>query len=262
MSGGIVSVEDLSYDVQGRRLLDRIDLSLRAGELLAVVGPNGAGKSTLLRTLTAELRGRGRVTVFGTPPERWRPGEIARRRAVLAQHPRLDFGYDVLEVVLLGRIPHQRGGAETAADRALALACLERVGLEALAARNYLTLSGGEQQRVHLARALAQLAGTTGERLLVLDEPTGSLDLAFQHQVLRLGRELCKEGVGILAVLHDLNLAAQYADMVMVLAEGRVLACGAPAEVFTPALVRAAFGHDVLVLEHPDLGCPLIVSAS
>ncbi len=258
----LIEVNGLSFSIAGKTLLEQIELDLAQGELLVVVGCNGAGKSTLLKNITGELSGRGDVQVFGESLDAHRPRELARRRAVLAQHTHLSFGYEVEEVVLLGRIPHQRRQVESDEDREIARESLRRVGLESYASRNYLTLSGGEQQRVHLARVLAQLAGTKGDRLLLLDEPTSSLDLAYQHQVLRLSRELCAEGVGVLAVLHDLNLASQYADKVAVLAGGRILAYGTPFSVLTPETVRTAFGHEVMVVNHPCLNCPLIVSAT
>ncbi len=258
----VVSVSDLDVTVAGRALVNQVEFDLRAGELLVVVGCNGAGKSTLLKHISGELAGKGDIRLFDQRLEKQNLSQLARKRAVLAQQTRLSFGYEVEEVVLLGRIPHQSGQVETQEDREIAWAALERVGLARLAERNYLTLSGGEQQRVHLARVLAQLGGVTGDRLLLLDEPTSSLDLAYQHSVLRLARELGEERVGVMAVLHDLNLASQYATRILVLAEGRVLAYGTPREVLTPEIVRVAFGHDVLIIEHPTLGYPLVVSAS
>ena len=258
----VVSVNSLDVTVAGRELLNQVEFDLRAGELLVVVGCNGAGKSTLLKHISGELSGRGDIRLFDQRIERQKLSQLAKKRAVLAQQTRLSFGYEVEEVVLLGRIPHQSGQVETQEDRQIARAALERVGLSALANRNYLTLSGGEQQRVHLARVLAQLGSVSGDRLLLLDEPTSSLDLAYQHAVLRLARELGTERVGVMAVLHDLNLASQYATRVLVLADGKVLSYGTPREVLTPETVRAAFGHDVLILEHPTLGYPLVVSAN
>ncbi len=258
----VVNVSDLTVSIAGRELLGEVAFSLRAGELVTIIGRNGAGKSTLLKHISGELRGQGNISVFGQKLAGQDLRVLARRRAVLAQQTSLHFGYEVEEVVLLGRIPHHARQMETDEDLALARASLARVGLQHMARRNYLTLSGGEQQRVHLARVLAQLAGVNGDRLLLLDEPTSSLDIAFQHEVLRLARDLGDERVGVLAVLHDLNLAAQYADRVLVLADGRVTAFGAPRDVLTPGTIRTAFGHEVLVLEHPTLGVPLVVSAS
>ncbi|UBV45053.1 heme ABC transporter ATP-binding protein (plasmid) [Deinococcus taeanensis] len=251
-----VSVEALTVTAGGRALLRAVTLHLRRGELLAVLGPNGAGKSTLLRAVTGELAAQG-VQVLGGAPRR---AALARRRAVVAQHTPLTFSHEVLDVVLLGRFPH--GPRETHADRVIARDALARVGLSGYEARDILTLSGGEQQRVHLARALAQLHGPdTADRVLLLDEPTASLDLAQAHGALRVARSLLPGGVGVLTVLHDLNLAAQYADRALLLAQGRVLACGTPGEALTPDTIRAAYGHEVLVTSHPCLACPLIVSA-
>lgn len=261
-NGPLLSVSGLEVTVGDRRLIDRVDFDLRSGELLTIVGRNGAGKSTLLRHISGDLRSRGDITVFGTELAAAGTRELARRRAVLAQSTNLNFAYEVEEVVLLGRIPHQKRQVESGEDRDIARLSLERVGLAHLAGRNYLTLSGGEQQRVHLARVLAQLHDTPGDRLLLLDEPTSSLDISYQHEVLRLARELGREGVGVLAVLHDLNLASQYADRVLMLARRHVLAYGTPREVLTPATVREAFGHEVIITDHPTLGFPLILSAS
>lgn len=254
-----IRVTDLNYSVAGRELLKKLNFYLKRGELLAVLGRNGAGKSTLLKHLTGEL-GKSGVELFGRPLREIPASEAARKRAVLPQQTPVSFAYEVLDVVLLGRIPH--GQRETAEDRAIAAACLERVGLSGYETRNIQTLSGGEQQRVHLARTLAQLHGVTGERVLLLDEPTASLDLAHQHATLRLARQLCAEGVGVLAVLHDLNLAAQYADRVLLLSEGRIIACDQPAAALTCDTIHAAYGHEVLVTAHPCLNCPLIVSAN
>ncbi|GHF85507.1 hemin import ATP-binding protein HmuV [Deinococcus ficus] len=254
-----LSVTDLSFTVAGRDLLRELSFHLAAGEVLAVLGRNGAGKSTLLRHLTGEL-GQGGVQLFGQPLRAVNRAEAARRRAVLPQHTAASFAFEVLDVVLLGRIPH--GQRETTHDRRVAAECLARVGLAGYETRNIQTLSGGEQQRVHLARTLAQLHGVTGDRVLLLDEPTASLDLAHQHATLRLARTLGREGVGVLAVLHDLNLAAQYADRVLVLSGGRIVACDRPAAALTGETIRAAYGHEVIVTQHPCLHCPLIISAT
>lgn len=249
--------------VSGRDLLQSVTFGLGGGELLAVLGRNGAGKSTLLRHLTGELGKRG-VQLFGQPLREHAPADLARRRAALPQQTPLTFAYEVLDVVLLGRIPH--GRRETGEDREVARAALAQVGLPGFEHRNILTLSGGEQQRVHLARVLAQLwadPATPGPppRVLLLDEPTSSLDLAHQHATLRLARDLCAQGVGVIAVLHDLNLAAQYADRILLLSGGRVTALGTPEEVLTPELIEDAYGHRVAVTPHPCLKCPLVVSA-
>jgi iron complex transport system ATP-binding protein len=179
----------------------------------------------------------------------------------MPQQSQLHFAFSVLEVVLMGRTPHLQGG-ETKRDWQIAEAALESVDMADFAERSFPTLSGGEQQRVHLARTLAQIWSppANGNRYLLLDEPTASLDLAHQHNVLQAARGLATDGVGVLAILHDLNLAAQYADHVVVMQQGRVHAQGAPDIVFTPTCIHDVFGWPVCILDHPTQSCPLIVA--
>ncbi|WP_264503501.1 heme ABC transporter ATP-binding protein [Luteolibacter flavescens] len=253
----------LSFRVRGKQLLHGVDIGLHAGEIHAVVGRNGAGKSTLLKLLTGEMMpSAGSIGLDGRPLAVHKTRDLARRRAVLAQHTTLTFNYGVLEVALLGRLPHLKHGRETAEDITHARDALARVGLASLSDRGYLTLSGGEQQRVHLARVLAQLAGGEPQEkvpLLFLDEPTNNLDIHHQHQVLEIARELASAGAAVFAILHDLNLAARYADRVTLLQDGKLLATGTPATVFTPELLQRAFDHPVLVETHPIHRCPIVI---
>jgi iron complex transport system ATP-binding protein len=258
----MLSLDTVRVCVGDAVLLDGVSLAVRPGEVVAVVGPNGAGKSTLLKVAAGERAPTtGRVTLDGAPLASFTPDVLAARRAVLPQHSALQFGFTASEVVALGRTPHVHHSSwkedETAVRRALG-----RAGVGHLAARRYPTLSGGEQQRVHLARALAQLDAphVNEPRYLLLDEPTASLDLAHQHAVLGTARALADAGTGVLVVLHDLNLAAQYADRLAVLRRGRLLADGPPADVLDPALVHAAFDVAVTVLPHPCFTCPLVVA--
>lgn len=244
----VLSASGLVVHRGGRALLDEVSLSLLPARVIAVVGPNGAGKSTLLRVLSGELPpDAGQVTFLDRDLSGWPASALARRRAVLPQESDLRFPFRVEEVVRLGRIPHP-GGGDAAHDRVLALEALRRVGLADLANRLYPTLSGGERQRVHLARALVQLepapgAPAPGARVLLLDEPTASLDLAHQHSVLSLARDLAlREHIAVLAVLHDLNLVLTYADDLLVLQRGRAAAAGPVAETLTPDLVQEIFG--------------------
>ncbi len=255
----MLDLDTVHVTIGGARLLRGVALGVRPGEVVAVVGPNGAGKSTLLKVMAGEqVPTEGAAVLDGRPLAAWAPDDLALRRAVLPQHSALAFGFTAFEVAMLGRMPHAARAAE---DEAAARRALEAAGVAHLAERRYPTLSGGEQQRVHLARALAQLDGSATEaRYLLLDEPTASLDLAHQHAVLRLARAHAEAGGGVLVVLHDLNLAAQYADRLAVLRDGRLLAEGPPADVLDPALVRAAFDVPVVVLPHPCLACPLVVS--
>lgn len=248
----------LSYQVGPKALLQNVSLTARPGEVLAVLGANGAGKSTLLKLLSGDLKpSAGEVSLESKGLRQWPAPALARRRAVLTQQHTLALAFQVRELVLLGRYPHF-GGQPTAQDHAIVAAALDLVGLRHLAERAYPTLSGGEQQRAQLARVLAQVWEAEGGFLL-LDEPLTGLDLRHQHQTLAVARQLARRGFGVVAVLHDLNLAAQYADQVLLLHQGRPVASGAPAEVLTPDYIQLAFGIEVELLTHPSLGCPLIV---
>ncbi|WP_322789105.1 heme ABC transporter ATP-binding protein [Thiohalocapsa halophila] len=267
-SAATLSALGIGVQRQGRPLLEDVALTLTAGELLVLLGANGAGKSTLLKCLAGELApDRGQVLLNGRALERWRPLDAARRRAVLPQASPLSFPFTALEVVLMGRIPH--GGAQRgtgSADLTIAAEALAAAEADHLVQRRYTTLSGGERQRVHLARVLAQLWEPLPDdepQWLLLDEPTASLDLAHQHSVLALARRWVhrsgRRRLGVLVVLHDLNLAAQYADRIAVLKQGRLLLAGTPRDVLQPDAVQDAFGLPVRVLPHPELDCPLIV---
>jgi iron complex transport system ATP-binding protein len=258
----MLTLSNITVQIGGATLIHQVDLTVEPGTLTAVVGPNGAGKTTALRVASGELApSSGTVLMDGTSLAARSNREVARRRAVLAQQSHLRFAFPVLQVVLMGRTPHLNG-AETARDWQIAESALAAVGLVDFAERSFPTLSGGEQQRVQLARALAQIwtPPSSGNRYLLLDEPTASLDLAHQHRVLTTAAQRAQDGVGVLAILHDLNLAAQYADQVVMLRDGQVYESGAPAEVLTPSAVQSVFGCPVCVIDHPTQGCPLIVA--
>ena len=256
----MIRAEALAYRIGRTPLLDGVDLAVAPGRFTAVIGPNGAGKSTLLRCLCGEIApASGRITLDGTPIAAWDLVALARRRAVLPQQVTLDFPLTSREVVALGRGPH-RGVADAAADRRAVDAAMDAAGVTALADRSYPTLSGGEQQRVQFARALAQIHGAAGApTYLLLDEPTASLDLAHQSAVLRVARALVDAGTGVLAILHDLNQAARFADKVVLLRRGRVFAAGPPAEVLTAATVEAVFGCPVEIVSNPHSDRPYLV---
>ncbi len=252
-------------------LLRDVSIRVEIGEVVALVGPNGAGKSTLLSVLAGDREGHaGAVTLLGRALDAWSPAELARVRALLPQASTLSMPFSVSDVVLLGRSPHLVGETESAHDRAVAAAALDAVGLAGLASRTYTTLSGGERQRVHFARVLAQLGGLAPNersaaregRLLLLDEPTAALDLAQAHAVLALAREVAAARTAVVVVLHDLNLAAQWADRIVVLDRGRVADDGAPRDVLRPSLLRAVFGLEAVVWCDRPLRCPMVVPRS
>lgn len=234
----------------GRVLLAVAELSLARGAVTGVVGPNGAGKSTLTRVLAGELRpDTGTVRLGELPIAAIPPAELARRRAVLPQSSSLGFPLTAEDVVRLGRIPHA-GAASAAEDEAAIAEAMEEAGVMHLAARMMATLSGGEAQRVQLARVLAQLSGPDpATTALFLDEPTSSLDLAHAHAILRAAKRRAASGATVLAVLHDLSLAAAWCDRVLVLERGAIVADGAPHAVLDEALVSRVWGIPVRRLE-------------
>jgi iron complex transport system ATP-binding protein len=245
----------------GTTLLEDLSLEVRPGEVLAVVGPNGAGKSTLRRAVCGDVQlSGGEVFMNGRSLSDLPLIARARMRAVMPQDSTLNFPFTVLEVVLMGRTPHLRG-TEALLDYEIARAALDAVEGRHLEERLYPTLSGGERQRIQLARVLAQIweKPATGERYLLLDEPTSNLDLAHQHSTLAVARRFARDGAGVMVILHDLNLAAQYADRVVMLNRGRLVNCGTPSEVFTRDAIHETFAVNVVVTRHPFMDCPLVV---
>lgn len=252
----LLRARGVSFNWAGGYGVAGVDLDVAAGEIVGLLGPNGAGKSTLVRVLSATVGpATGSIRLLGDEIGTLARREIARRVAVVPQEPAFQFPFTVLEVVLLGRHPHLAGLAfESAADIDRARAALARVGAADLAERPIGELSSGERQRVVVARALAQETP-----LLLLDEPASFLDLRHQVGLFDLLRELAGEGRGILAVLHDLNLAAEYCDRVILLGAGRVAAAGATADVLTYANLTRLYGTEVYVDVH-DLTGGLVVT--
>ncbi|MFE0603166.1 heme ABC transporter ATP-binding protein [Streptomyces sp. NPDC058892] len=245
---------DLHVRLGGREVLAGIGLSARSGEVLALIGPNGAGKSTLLGALAADLpASSGEVRIDGRPAGGWSAPDLALRRSVLPQSATLSFPFPVEDVVRMGRAPWA-GTPFAAADEEAVVTAMAAAEVTAFAARPFSALSGGERARVALARVLAQRTP-----LLLLDEPTAALDLRHQELVLRVCRERARAGDAVVVVLHDLGLAAAYADRAAVLHDGRIAAHGPPAEVFEPTLLSRVYRQPVEVLRHPRTGAPLVV---
>lgn len=258
----MIELDRATVRIGSATLLDDASTHIHPGRVTVIIGPNGAGKTTLLRSASgvqALSAGDARMDdrSLATMPMKAQ----ALQRAVLPQKVSLPFSFAVLDVVMMGRTPHMRSASTTPRDTDIAYAALDRVSMTAFAQRDYATLSGGEQQRVHLARALTQIwdPPDAGHRYLLLDEPTASLDPAHQHGILRLARSLAHRDVGVMAVLHDFNLAAQYADHVVVLSDGAIAAQGPPESILTPSIIRDVFDLDVLVQAHPCHNCPLVV---
>lgn len=263
-----------------RQILSDIDLALPAGQVIGVLGANGAGKSTLLAALAGELSpSAGRITLNGRPLSAWPAAELASCRAVLPQSPSLQFDLPVATVIGMGAYPHARhtrtgaprtdsrdtAQAAIAEDQRILQRVLALADVQDLYERRYRRLSGGEQQRVHLARVLYQLLlarqGHDEYRVLMLDEPTASLDPRHQLHLLSAVHTLVhEENVAALVIVHDLNLAAGCCDRLLLLGQGRVAACGTPAQVLTPDTLRQVYGVEATVLPHPNQpGRPLVV---
>ena len=249
-----ISARDLTIRLGGTLIVDGVDLDVAEGEWVTIIGPNGAGKSTALRAIGGLLSFGGHIELHGTPVDRLPRRERAKTIATVAQTPIVPPGMHVLDYVLLGRTPYIRPlGRESRSDLAAVHDVLQELDLEGFAARRLDTLSGGERQRAFLARALAQ-----GARILLLDEPTSALDIGHQQEVLELVDRLRAErGLTVLATMHDLSTAGEYADRLVLLSGGRVVAAGTPREVLTEELLAAHYRVRVRVIDG-DQG-PLVV---
>lgn len=243
-----IDIDAVSVDVAGARLVHDITLHAGSGRVVGLVGPNGSGKSTLLRCAYRALRpAAGTVRLDGADLHAMGVREGARQLAALPQESATEFGFTAAEVVAMGRLPHQRGsGRPSAADTRLCEKALARSGAAHLAERSFLSLSGGEKQRVLIARALAQ-----DPKVLVLDEPTNHLDIAQQLELLALVRD---SGLTVLTALHDLNLAAGHCDELYVISGGRIVASGAPHDVLDTELLAEVFGVRAHRVPHPETG--------
>ena len=251
-----LEVRRLSVAYGERVALRDVSLALADGELLGLVGPNGSGKTTLIRAVSGVVTPReGEVRLGGAETSVLSPREVALRAAVVPQNPPLPPAFSALEIVLMGRTPHLALlQAEAGADLEAARRAMLVTDTWQFADRRVGELSGGERQRLLLARALAQETP-----LLLLDEPTAHLDVGHQAATLRLMLRLCRdEGKAVLAAVHDLTLAAQFCDRLVMLDRGEVVAEGAPGDVLTPERVRAVYGASVHVLSHPLTGRPVL----
>lgn len=255
---------DLSISVGGRDLLSNIKLECAAGEVMAIVGENGAGKSTLLNAIAGLSKpSQGNVAINNQSVAHYSKQQLAKVRAVLPQTSELNFPLDVTEIVRLGMCFNRITSDQ---QDQIARTCLAEVNAAQFAEREYLTLSGGEKQRVQLARVLAQLRSAESEagsvntsRFLLLDEPTSALDLAHQYAMLALLRRLSEKGIGIIVIVHDLNTASLFSDKIVILKNGRLAKVGTPTEVIHEDVIKAAFNIDVSISTHPDKNKPFLI---
>jgi iron complex transport system ATP-binding protein len=241
-----LAATDVTLTRDARRILDGVSLEVKAGSLLAVIGPNGAGKSSLLSVLSGLwAAASGGIRLDGRGLHEYRAAERARRCAVMRQDNTRPSGLTVQEAVELGRLAHGDGHAAAGVAREM----LDRMELTGLAGRDCARLSGGEWQRVAFARTLAQIWHPERAGVLLLDEPVSSLDPAHQHQLLGQARALARAGHAVLAILHDLNLTAHYADEVALLAGGRLQSCGPAEEIMQPATLSAIYGCRIVSVQ-------------
>ena len=246
-----ISTQDLSYEIEGKILLDGVTMHADSGQLVGLIGPNGAGKSTLLRTISGILKSRnGTVRLDGSDITELSTREMATALALVPQIAPYTYGFTSIELVLMGRYPHLgRFQIEGREDDRIARDAMALTETEEFADRTLDTLSGGERQRVFVARALAQQP-----RVLLMDEPTANLDVLHQLKVLDLVRQLVDEGLTAVAAIHDLNMAARYCDKLVLLNNGQLLAEGSPEEVLTPETIESAFGVKSAVFRDPATG--------
>jgi iron complex transport system ATP-binding protein len=247
---------DLCYQIGSQPLIKQVNLDIQPNQLNIIIGANGAGKSTLLRLLTGFLTPtQGECIFLGKPLAKWDQNTLAKKRTVMRQHCQINFAFTAKEVIAMGRAPHGKTYFHQALDTVI-----EQTHCQYLLHKDYRSLSGGEQQRVQLARVLAQLwQPQPSPRLLFLDEPTSALDLYHQQQMLRLLRDLThQQSISICCILHDLNLAALYADRILLLSNGQLIAQGLPNQVLTQHSLMSWYQADLVVRSHPHYALPQV----
>lgn len=256
----MIEVRNISYSVGKKELVSKVNFDVQPGELLAIIGANGAGKSTLLKLLCREIKSKsGEILIRNRPIETYKLDDMAKFRSVLAQSNTISVSFRVQELILMGRYPHF-DNHPSEEDVRIVKEVMQETGVMAFANRDYNTLSGGEQQRVQLARVIAQIYDQPNG-ILFLDEPTNGLDILYQQQILSLARSLADRGYCVVSILHDINFASRYAHKVLMLRQGRSIAFGEPREVINCENIHQAFNIHVKLVNDDEFKCPFIVPA-
>lgn len=262
----MIKADHIQFSVGKKTLLHPVSVEIAAGKFTVLLGPNGAGKSTLLRLLSCEEKPtKGSISINNRPVTKYTAQQLALQRAVLTQHYSVVLPFTCEEIVMMGRYPHQH--TSTAAnDKKIVEHCLEEMDASVFAHRLFHTLSGGEQQRVQLARVLAQLHNSAVEtdndfsdKILLMDEPTASMDYRHQQLCMDRAKALCEKGCTVLAVLHDLNLAARYADNILLMKQGRLIAQGNSNEVLRSAHISEAYETAIDIIHVDDYPFPVLI---
>lgn len=254
----MIEVKNLSYQAGSKKLLHEVNLKVNPGEMLAVIGANGAGKSTLMKLLSREMMpANGSVLFNNRDISSFKADELARIRAVLAQHNTISMAFRVHELVLMGRYPHFESQPSDQ-DIEIIRLVMEETGISHLYNRDYNTLSGGEQQRVQLARVIAQIYDVENG-FLFLDEPTNGLDMLYQQQILTIARRMADRGYCVVCILHDINFASRYADNILILKNGKTVDFGPPIRVINCETIHEAFNIRVKLMACEDFACPLVI---
>lgn len=255
----MIEVDNITVQLGSQKIIKDLSMTVEPGSFFVLLGANGAGKSTLLKTMAAHYSPvKGSISFKGSPLTEWNEHSLAKHRSVLSQQIVMTFSMKVIEVVLLGRYPYLEGKASGIKDVAIAYEVLDLMGLARQAEMDIMKLSGGQQQRVHIARVLAQIWTHTAENpaVIFLDEPTSSLDIVYQQLLFQLLQKRCvTHGLTVITVLHDMNLAAQYASHIALLKQGELVKMGLVEEVLTEEWIKETFGVSAFIQRHPILNC-------
>ncbi|KMQ63207.1 heme ABC transporter ATP-binding protein [Chryseobacterium angstadtii] len=254
----MIKAHQISYKHKDFHILDGIDIALEYGEFLAIVGPNGAGKSSLLSVLANEIKSKHTILFKDKDITRWEIKELSQHKAKFSQHNSNDIPLEVKDVIMMGRYPYfdtQPGKEDLEAMNSM----MDQTDIFHLKDREYNTLSGGEKQRVHLSRVMAQLENSIAHKLVFLDEPLNNLDIKHQYRALEIIKSFTQKANSAIVVLHDLNLAAQFADKILLMKSGKVSAYGTPQEVFTADNISQAYNFPCTICEHPITNNPMII---